>query len=313
LSNLVARFASNVYWLGRYLERAESIARILDINETYARDKPDGPDWERILTLYGDREDYLKGHEEVTPQGVISYYVTDKNNPSSIAYAMTSARQNARSVRHLISTEMWKQLNVFFNLFAARTRRGVVFSSLSSLCGEIKEGCQTFEGVAEGTFFRGEAWCFYHLGKYLERADQTTRILEIGYEQLSHTDGDSIRSVHANVLLRSVSGYHAYRARYPTVLRARDIANFLLYDPQFPRAVQLCANMMNARLLDLDKLCHTKRTTVAEKARKELEFQLRTGLGGRFTPKQLLVFIDALQVALAEVSEAIRTTYFEHI
>jgi uncharacterized alpha-E superfamily protein len=311
LPNLVARFASNVYWLGRYLERAESIARILDINETYARDKPDGPDWERVLILYADRERFLETHEEITPQSVIHFYVNEKSNPSSIAYAISSARQNARSVRHLISTEMWKQLNVFFIQFAAKTKRAVALSTLSKLCGEIKEGCQTFEGVAEGTFFRGEAWCFYHLGKYIERADQTTRILDIGYEQVSHAEGDAFRSVHANVLLRSVSGYHAYRARFPTVLRSRDIANFLLYDPQFPRAVALCANMMSARLQDLEKVCGNRRTTEAEKSRKGLEFLLRTGLGGRYTPKQLYQFIDELQIALGEVSDGIRETYFE--
>jgi uncharacterized alpha-E superfamily protein len=312
LPNLVARFASNVFWLGRYLERAESIARILDINETYARDKPDGPDWERVLVLNSDRERFLEIHEEITPQAVLNFYVNDRDNPSSIAYALTAARQNARSVRHLISTEMWKQLNVFFTQFSAGTKRGVALASLSRLCGEIKEGCQTFEGVAEGTFFRGEAWCFYHLGKYIERADQTTRLLDIGYEQISQADGDALRSVHANVLLRSVSGFHAYRARFPTVLRARDIANFLLYDPQFPRAVAFCANQLNACLQEVDKTCGGERTTEAEVARNALEFLLRTGLGGRFTPKQLFRFLDDLQVALGEVSDAIRTTYFGH-
>lgn len=312
MPNLVARFASNVFWLGRYLERAESIARILDINETYARDKPDGPDWERVLVLNSDRERFLESHEEITPQAVLGFYLGDRDNPTSVAYAMAAARQNARSVRHLISTEMWKQLNVFFNQFASATKRGVALSSLSRVCGEIKEGCQTFEGVAEGTFFRGEAWCFYHLGKYIERADQTTRLLDIGYEQLSQADGEALHSVHANVLLRSVSGFHAYRARFPTVLRARDIANFLLYDPQFPRAVALCANQMSARLQDLEKICGDRPTTDAEKARNALEFTLRTGLGGRFTPKQLYRFLDDLQIALGEVSNAIRATYFAH-
>jgi len=313
LPNLVARFASNVFWLGRYLERAESIARILDINETFARDKSHGPDWERILVLNSDRERFLESHEEITPQAVLGFYLGDRGNPTSIAYATAAARQNARSVRHLISTEMWKQLNVFCNQFAAATKRGVALASLSRVCGEIKEGCQTFEGVAEGTFFRGEAWCFYHLEKYIERADQTTRLLDIGYEQISQADGEALRSVHANVLLRSVSGYHAYRARFPTVLRARDIANFLLYDPQFPRAVALCANQMNARLQDLDKVCANVGTTKAEKARNALEFLLRTGLGGRFTPKQLYRFLDDLQIALGDVSDAIGATYFSHM
>ncbi len=312
MPSLVARFASNVFWLGRYLERAESIARILDINETYARDKPDGPDWERVLILNSDKERFLENHEEITPQAVTGFYVSDRDNSTSIAYAIVAARQNARSVRHLISTEMWKQLNVFCNQFTSGTKRGVALASLSRVCGEIKEGCQTFEGIAEGTFFRGEAWSFYQLGKYTERADQTTRLLDIGYEQLSQADGDALHSVHANVLLRSVSGFHAYRARFPTILRARDIANFLLYDPKFPRAVALCANQMSARLLDLDKVCANEGTTKAENARNALEFLLRTGLGGQFTPKQLHRFLDDLQIALGDVSDAIRTTYFAH-
>ncbi len=310
MSNLVARFASNTYWLGRYLERAESIARILDINETFARDKPNGPDWERVLVLFSDKKRFLEKHDEITPQSVLAFYVSERSNPSSILYAIAAARQNARSVRHLISTEMWKHLNIFHNQIVIRTKRGVALSSLSPICDAISEGCQTFEGIAEGTFLRGEAWCFYHLGKYVERADQTTRILDIGYEQVSHAEGDAFRSVHAHVLLRSVSGYHAFWSRYPTILRSRDIANFLLYDQQFPRAVALCANQLSARIQELDKICGQKRLTEAEHARKELEFVLKTGLGGKFTPGQLAKFLDQLQIALGEVSDAVGKTYF---
>ncbi len=310
MSNLVARFAANTYWLGRYLERAESVARILDINETFARDRPDGPDWERMLVLFGDRARFLETHPIITSQGVLAFYMNDKTNPSSVAFSISAAKQNARSVRHIISTEMWKQLNVFHNKVVTRTKRGVALSSLSPVCDEISEGCQTFEGIAEGTFLRGEAWCFYNLGKYIERADQTTRILDIGYGQVAHAEGDAFRSVHANVLLRSVSGYHAYRSRYPTVLRSRDIANFMLYDQQFPRAVALCATQMSARIQELDRLCGVRRLTEAEKARKELEFLLKTGLGGKFTPGQLGKFLDQVQIALGDVSDAVGKTYF---
>lgn len=313
MASLIARFGWNIFWLGRYLERAEALARILDINETYARDNPEGPDWARILKLYSDEDRFMKTHDKADSASVSNFYVLDRGNPSSIAYAVAEARQNARSVRHLISTEMWTHLNMFHNALAGLTQRDLRMNNLSRVCSQIKQDCQTFEGIAEGTFFRGETWCFYQLGKYLERADQTTRLLDMGYDRITDSDTEGRDSIHWSVMLRSVAGYHAFRSLYPSGSKAADIATFLMYDREFPRAVALCVDRVTNSLNELETRHGHKRRKSVEDARRGLAFTLETGLGQRVTPRRLHKFIDELQVALGDVSNEIGKAYLTTI
>lgn len=310
MSKLVARFAENVFWVGRYLERAENLARILEINETYARDDPDGPDWKRVLRLYADLKRFESLHGEASTQAVLNYYVIDRDNPSSIVRCIDCARENARSIRHLISTEMWTQINIFRADVAALQKRDATVSNLSRVSREVIAGCQHFEGIAEGTFMRSEPWCFYQLGKYIERADQTTRILDIGYDRLSSADESQVAWVHWNVLLRSVSGYHAYRSRHPGASTPRDIAEFLLFDHEFPRAVGLCVNRVTSSLRDLARRHGNDRAAPAEAARRQIETMLEAGPGKNLNSKTLHVYLDRIQSALAHMSEQIGACYF---
>lgn len=310
MPNLLARFAANLFWLGRYLERAEFTARILYTNETYGRDDPQGPDWRRIVRLYADEERFDAIHDETTAATVLHFYIVDRDNPTSIATTISAARQNARSVRHLISTEMWTHLNIFHSDVRALNMRDLRLGNLSVVANQITTGCQTFEGIAEGTFLRGEPWCFYQIGKYLERADQTTRILDMGYDRLLLTKDDAVATVQWNLLLRTVSAYHAYRSRHPGVSRPHDIAAFLLYDKEFPRAVARCLERVTTRLRDIEKRHGRRRGSKVEEARRAVEFTLDTGPGDELTPKYLHSFLDGLQIALGDVSNAIRDAYF---
>lgn len=310
MSNLLARFAENVFWLARYLERAENVARILDINETYARDNPDGPDWKRVLDLYAEWDGFSARYEEPDARNVLAFFVTDRSNPASIISCITNARENARTVRHLISTEMWTQINILHGQVRAISARDVRPTSLSKTAKMIILGCQTFEGIAEGTFFRGEPWVFYHLGKYVERADQTTRILDMGCDRLFIEEGDAVAWVHWNVLLRSVSGYHAFCARHPGAATPRDIAAFLLYDTEFPRAVALCLARLKDRLLDVEQRQGHTRVDAVEQARRELEFLLETGLNKKLTAPRLHSHLDTIQKALGRLSDGIGHSYF---
>ena len=310
MSSLLARFAQNVFWLGRYLERAENVARILDINETYARDHPEGPDWKRVLDLHSDFERFSLNNDNPDARSVLAFYVTDRTNPSSIMSALSHARENARSVRHLISTEMWTQINILHGQIRAITARDIRPSNLSRTARNITIGCQTFEGIAEGTFFRGEPWLFYHLGKYVERADQTTRILDMGCDRLFIEEGDAVAWVHWNVMLRSVSGYHAFCACHPATTSPRDIAAFLLYDKEFPRAVALCVSRLSERLRDIEGRQGHHRMPSVEEARRDLDFLLETGVDKKLTANRLHTHLDQIQSALAVLSLAIGTAYF---
>ena len=296
--------------MARYLERAEALARLLDINETYAREAHKGPDWQRILDLYSDRENFLKDHRRINAASILEFYVLDKKNPTSMSFAIAAARQNARAVRHLISTEMWTELNIFHNRIDGLSLRDIREANISRICSEIKHECQTIEGIAEGTLLRGEAWTFYLLGKYIERADQTTRVLDMGYERYSVGEDDALISVQWNTLLRSLAGYHAYRSRHPAGSYARDVAAFLLYDLEFTRAVALCVDRIAALVKDLEQRHGGTRRRNVEIALKSLEQTLGKELRTPIKPKPFHNFLDDLQVKIGHMSEQIGAAYF---
>ena len=181
---LLARYAETIFWLARYVERVENLARILDVQETFSRDMPGTPSWISVVQLYADEERFFERYNDASAANVIDFYVMDVSNLSSILSTVHMARENARTLRPLISTEMWTHLNIFYNQLRATSTTRVVPSELSRLCAVIKENCQTHTGITEGTFFRDQGWLFYELGRAIERADQTTRVVDIKYHML---------------------------------------------------------------------------------------------------------------------------------
>lgn len=309
---MLARFASNVFWLGRYVERAENLARLVDINSIYDRDDRGEQDWRRMLELFSDTGRFLAAHAEPDPASVTAFYVTDRGNPGSVCSAIRAARENAHTVRHLISNEMWLALNVLHHWAKGLTQRDLRPTNLSRLCGKIKQGCQRFEGTVEGTFYRGEPWHFYQVGKYLERADKTTRILDIGYSRLWFQCSDEgTDSVQWNLLLRAVVGYHAFRSLHPRVRDPVEIADFLLHEQDFPRSVLLCVTRAGSLLSTLGKRhgSMSGRRKV-EEAGKRLVDLVQSGIGKSMTPNRLHRFLDTIQVEIGAFSHVIADAYF---
>jgi uncharacterized alpha-E superfamily protein len=240
---LLARDAENLFWLARYVERAENLARILDVNATFSRDIRGGRDWLPVLQLNADERRFRERHGDPTADAVLRFYVLDRDNPTSIVSAIASARANAKALRPQTSREMWAQLNVLHNWVAGLDDQALVASELTRLLGRIREACQTHTGVTEGTFYRDQGWHFYWLGRYIERADQTTRLLDIKYHLLlprGQDVGSALDLGQWNALLRSAAGYHAFRRIESGAITPAKVAGFLLLDGHFPRSVALC-------------------------------------------------------------------------
>ncbi len=211
--DLLARFAENSYWLARYMERAENLARTLDVNETFAQNSEGVNEWLPIVQLYADSDRFFERHSEATADAVLHFYILDRENPNSVLSTVYVARENARSLRHLISTETWQQLNVFYNRLLKLQPRDLALSQLSRLCLSIKEDCQLHTGIIEGTGFRDQAWYIYQIGKYLERMDQTTRLLDINYHRLL----PSLQQVGTEIELQPLECGAALGRRLPCV------------------------------------------------------------------------------------------------
>jgi uncharacterized alpha-E superfamily protein len=312
LSSLLARFAENSFWIARYMERAENLARILDINETFARDVHGSSDWLPILKLHCDEERFFERYRAADAGRVLRFYIIDQENENSIVYSVRAARENARSIRHLISLEMWVQLNVFHNWVSSLTKRSLELSQVSRLCAQIKESCQLHFGIVSGTLYRDQVFSFYRLGTFIELCDQITRVVDMKYHSLlPHWKdvGSAIDIAQWNALLRSVSAYHGYRRAYPREMTPTTVAGFILFDPNFPRSIPHCVRNIELTLNDLlrrDELRHVEFPTQHLDALKALAER---------HPKEVIAaglheFLDEVQVALIAVGEQISTTFF---
>jgi uncharacterized alpha-E superfamily protein len=310
---LLARYADCIFWLARYVERAENLARILDVNETFARDSRGGQNWRSIVQLNSDEERFFAAHPAATAQSVVKFYVIDADNPTSIISTIRSARENARTLRPLISTEMWVQLNVFHNRLHGLGEADLAPSRLAALFGAIKEDCQTHTGITDGTFFRDQGWYFYQLGRYIERADQTTRLLDIKYHLLlpDLSDvGSPIDVSQWQALLRSAAGYHAYRRLHTASTTPARVTGFLLLNQAFPRSVHHCVREAGRLLGELKSRYGLRHGNAAAEELDRLRAVLGTLDISTILRQGLHEFLDLLQRQLIAVTRDLSTAFF---
>src|SRR5271165_1027825 len=246
---LLSRVAESVYWMGRYIERAENVARFMDVNQNLMLDLPRGfgEQWQPIVDTTGDRAAFLERYGEATLANVVQFLALDTDNPNSIYSCVSSARENARSVRETISSEMWEQINSLYLLIAAPKQ---LAEGLPQFCREVRMACHLFQGIQHSTMSHNEAWHFIRLGTSLERADKTTRILDVKYfillPQVSDV-GTPYDDIQWGAVLKSVSGFEMYRKCFGRIAPER-VVEFLLLDGEFPRAVRYCIGLADNSL-----------------------------------------------------------------
>ncbi len=248
---LLSRVADAVYWMARYIERAENVARYIGVNLNLQLDLPLDPahQWQPLIDTSGDTEAFQKRYGEATQARVIEFLAYDVENPNSITSCLRSARENARSVRETISSEMWAQVNQMY-LQIQSQRSMPEPERLLDAFREIRLGCHLFQGVTDSTMTHNEPWHFLRLGRKLERADKTSRILDVKYFMLlpSAKDvGTPYDDIHWAAVLKSVSGFEMYRKKYGRIT-PRDVVDFLVMDRDFPRAVHYCIGSANESL-----------------------------------------------------------------
>ena len=242
---MLSRVADSIYWMTRYMERAENVARFVDVNLHLMLDLPSDTEqqWEPLVNTTGDRELFEENFGEITRDNVIRFLSFDPDYPNSILGCAHRARENARSVREVISSEMWIHVNRFYLMVrrAAFGESGLMHAP-HDFFTQVKLSGHTFEGIMDATMSHGEAFHYGRMGRFLERADKTTRILDMKYFILL-PDVTYVGTPYDNIqwaaLLRSASALEMYRKRYGRIV-PRNVVEFLLLDPEFPRAVRYC-------------------------------------------------------------------------
>lgn len=311
--NLLARYAECIFWMARYMERAENLARILDVHETFARDTRGATNWFSIVQLNADEKDFFSRHDRPTAEAVIHYYMFDAQNTNSLLSMMRMARENARTLRPWISTEMWTQINVFHNKLLEMSVKDVAMPNLSRVCTWIKEECQTHTGITEGTFYRDQGWYFYQMGKYIERADQTTRLLDIKYHTLLPSPvevGSTLDVSQWTTVLRSTAGYHAFRRVYPRGMTPTTVAGFMLFNEGFPRSVVMCVRQIDGVLTRMRSRYELRGGSAAMERVDELLAALLSRPIEAVIRDGLHEYLDWIQLQLSIVTNEIGQAFF---
>lgn len=258
---MLARVVENVYWLSRYLERAENTARIIGVNTNLLLDLPGGiaPGWLPLVDISGNRAEFDARHGG-RPSGsereVVHFLIADPQNAGSICSSLHSARENARTLREILPTEAWELLNQFFAEFTSNLGTGTNKRARFEFLKRIVIALQTIAGIIDGTMNRNDAYTFMRLGRNLERADMTSRIVDVRSAQLLPAETSELRpfeSVQWMSVLKSLSGYQMYRLKMRTRVRRSDVLQFLLRDDEFPRSCEFCLAQLAAALAPLPR------------------------------------------------------------
>ncbi|MEW4488061.1 alpha-E domain-containing protein [Thalassoglobus sp. JC818] len=311
---MLSRVAEAIYWMARYVERAENLARFVDVTLNMTLDQPIGiqQQWEPLVLATGDEKYFHKNYKHASAETVMQFLVFDREYPNSILSSLRFARENARSVRESISSEMWEQLNAFYHRVKDAEPTFATMDSPSDFLCSVKEGSHLFNGIADATMSHDLGWHFANLGRVIERADKTSRLLDVKYFTLLPTVSDvgtPTDDLQWADVLRSVSGFQSYRRRYHGITVER-IIGFLILDRTFPRAINYCVREADVSLHAISGTLMGTYRNSAERLFGQLRAELDYRQVENIREIGLHEYIDSLQVRLNEASAAIHDTFF---
>jgi uncharacterized alpha-E superfamily protein len=309
---MLSRVADSIYWMSRYVERAENLARFADVTHNMSLDLPPEfeKQWVALVYASGDHEYFEEHYGSPTRENVIQFLTFDRDYAGSILSCVYAARENARSVRESISSEMWEQLNQFYITVRDAANAGPL-QSPNDFFQYIKNASHLFVGITVTTFSQGEAWHFSRLGRVLERADKTSRILDVKYFTLlpSVQDvGTPIDDLQWSAVLRSVSGFEMFRKRHHGITPKR-VVGFLVLDRQFPRAIMHCIDVAYRSLHTITGSPEGTFWNVADKRLGQLRSELAYSTVDEIIGMGLHEFLDAIQGKLNDIGEGIYQTF----
>ena len=308
---MLSRVAENLYWMARYLERAENVARLINSTTQVLLDLPKEAKfgWDVVIKVAGLDQLFRDRYPEADETSVIRFLILDEHNPSAIVSCIRNARENSRTFREVLPREFWERINglhLYIQRSAARTTqgRGERFEVLN----EIIERRQSVVGLLAGCMSHDVAYQFIKLGRHIERADMTTRIVDVNSAVLLPSDGALSRAVLERLwmgTLKALSAYQMYRRHVGVHIEGAGVVNFLLTDQQFPRSVVHGLSEVEGCLAALPD---------SGEAMKALRTAWRRLEGLRFenlAPVVLHDYLDQVQADLGAIHDAVRKQYFE--
>jgi len=311
---MLSRVAESIYWMNRYVERAENVARFIDVNLNLSIDLGTGlgEQWAPLVYITGDQEHFIERHGAPEKRQVIEFLSFDAENPNSILSCLRSARENARTVREMISSAMWEELNKFYLMVrSAANERGTLEPGFEFF-EEIKLASHLLYGITDATMSHGEAWHFGRLARLVERADKTSRMLDVKYFLLLPAVsevGTPLDTLQWSALLKSASALEMYRKRHGRITPTQ-VADFLMLDREFPRSMHFSLLKAEESLLAITGSPGGTFRSAAEQRLGRLRAELDYTHIDEIIAGGLHEFIDRFQIKLNQVGDAISETFF---
>jgi len=313
---MLSRVANSIYWINRYIERAENYARFIGVNANLALDTaniPDAMQWMPLVATTADEELYKDIYGVPNQEDIFNFLTFDHSNSNSVYACVMNARENARTIRENISIEMWEHINGFYhNVRDTANRRQDILPNPREFLKSVVQGSQLLSGIEDSTISHTEGWHFGRLGRFLERADKTARLLDVKYFILLPSldeVGSVLDLIQWSAVLKSVSAFMMYRRKHGQLLPNK-IVEFLILDKDFPRSVYYCTASAQVMLKNILK---THRSSVKNPAMRKLAM-LNSELYYTNT-KEIMKFgmheyIDRLQTIINEVNNEIHEMFF---
>ncbi|MEP7286130.1 MAG: alpha-E domain-containing protein [Chloroflexota bacterium] len=305
---LLSRVASSCFWLSRYRERAEFTARLLDIQLITLLDTRSGSeynDWIPLLRINGCLDLLQKDGRAITKEAVLHCLCLDTQNPNSIMSCLRNARENSRQAREQISSEMWEQVNSMYHDLAHLSRSELI-ANVHPTLQNVKNGALLLQGMADQTMMHGEAWQFIRLGRFIERANTTCRLLAVRSAP-DHNDDEPYReAMYWMTVLKSASCIEAYHKTYAAPVARNSTIEFLLFNPESPRSILYCLehamDALNYISGSAGRRFHNEADRVLGQMATRIQYL-------RLDDIDLIQFLDELNACLYDVSDLVMQTY----
>lgn len=306
---MLSRVAENIYWMSRNIERAENIARVLSVNANLQLDLPRGvaPDWRPLIDVIGANQDFEQRHQGYSERHVVRFLLGDTSSASSVRQCLTNARENCRTVRDIMPREIWRYLTELQMFVDDHFDEGLTRRGRQAFLERIMRTCQMSMGLLGSAMTRDVGYQFLRLGRNIERADMTTRFVDM---RLAVADTDKLpdttpiaRVQWVNVL-SSLSAYHMYRRKMQATVRREHVLWFLFNDDEFPRSVMHCVNAIEE---SVGALSNNRPCLLATRA---LARTVEAADAANLDAAALDELVDTLQRGLMELNDTIARMYF---
>ncbi len=306
---MLSRSAERIYWLARYLERTENMARLISVNMNLLMDLPKGVEmsWAELIRINGCQDAFYSKYKSSGERNVSKYLLIDQDNSSSLFSSLKFARENIRTTRELLPDEAWEQVNELYifardNLDLVSNRSGRV-----AFLTKIMEGCQRFTGLLSGYMSHNDSYCFIRLGRNIERADMSSRILELATLLLSDSRSNELRQYESILwmnILQTLNALLMYRLHVKSRVKGDDVLSYLLCDNNLPRSVACCIGDIKEAIVKLPN--HADLPDQVE----ELKTYIQDLDTHKATQSQLRKILDNLQTRFAGLHGAISENWF---